>query len=119
MMRPTTIEVREATVGPLLGTMPVSGEAIVNIGVVDAERLGGNLSENGVGALAELGVRDQHAHLAFGRDVHAGQRIEIHLARAGEARAVIEGGDAQAALDWTVTDSRGQIARVWRDNRSP
>ena len=47
-----------------------------DIVVIDAEGFGGNLREDGVGALAKLGARHQHAHFAFGRDVDAGQRIQ-------------------------------------------
>jgi hypothetical protein len=56
-----------------------------------AEGFGGNLRENGVGALAEFGVGYQDAHFAFGDYIDAGERIEIALAGAGEAGAVKEG----------------------------
>ena len=59
---PTTIAVREATVGPLFGTCVVSGCAMVNVFVGQAEGFGGNLAENGIGALAEFGAGNQDAH---------------------------------------------------------
>ncbi len=100
MSRPTTIEVREATVGPLLGTMPVSAGAIDHIVVADADGLSSNLREHGVCALAKFGARYQHAHFSVRRYIDAGERIQIALAGAGESRAVIKRGDAHAALDW-------------------
>ena len=81
--------------------------------VADAEGLCGDLCEDGVGALAELGAGDEHADFVFWRYIHAGKRIEIALAGAGESRAVIECGDADAALDGSCPDFLVQtVARV-------
>jgi hypothetical protein len=73
--RPTTITVREATVGPLLGTSAGIRRSHCDVVVADADSLGGNLREHSVCALAKFRVRYQHAHFAFGRNVHSGQRI--------------------------------------------
>ncbi len=58
---PTIMAVREATVGPELGTRLVSGWAMRTSLVGKAEGLGGDLAEDGVGALAELGGGDEDA----------------------------------------------------------
>ena len=64
-----------------------------------AEGLGGDLAEDGVGALAELGGGDEDARLAFGGEFDRDQGVEAALAGAGEACSVEEGGEADAALD--------------------
>ena len=51
-----------------------------DIVVFDAEDFSGDLREHGVGALAEFGAGDQHAHFAVGGNVDAGERIEIAFA---------------------------------------
>ena len=61
--------------------------------------MGGDLAEDGVGALAELGGGDEDARAAFGGEFDLDQGVEAALAGAGEACAVEEGGEADAALD--------------------
>ena len=67
--------------------------------VGEAEGLGGDLAEDGVGALAELGGGDEDARAAFGCEFDVDEGVEAALAGAGEAGAVEEGGEADAALD--------------------
>ena len=63
--------------------------------------------EDGVGALAELGGGDENARAAFGREFDFDEGVEAALAGAGEAGAVHEGGEADAAFD-----GRGGIGAV-------
>ncbi len=67
--------------------------------VREAKGLGGNLAEDGVGALAELGGGDEDARLAFGSEFDGDEGVEAAFAGAGEACAVEEGGEAYASLD--------------------
>ena len=53
--------------------------------VGEAEGLGGDLAEDGVGALAELGGGDEDARLAFGGEFDFDEGVEAALAGAGEA----------------------------------
>ena len=93
------MHVREATVGPLFGTTAVSGCTISIASSGEAERVGGNLREDRVGALTDLGAGGQHAHAPVGRRLDLDDRSEMILARAGEAGAVHERGEADALLD--------------------
>jgi hypothetical protein len=86
--------------------------------VVDADGFGRNLREHGICALAEFSVRHQYAHLALRRNVDAGQRIQDAFAGTREAGAVIEAGDADAALDGTGWILRAKRARGGHDSRS-
>ena len=63
------------------------------------EGLGGDLGEDGIGSLAELGGGDEDADAAFGGGFEADEGVEVALAGAGEAGAVHEGGEADAAFD--------------------
>ena len=85
--------------GAGVGDAAVSGWAMRTVFVGDVEGLGGDLGEDGVGALAELGGGDQNSRAAFGGEFDLDQRVEAALAGAGEAGAVHEGGEADAALD--------------------
>ena len=85
--------------GAAVGDHAGIGRGHGNVVVVDADGLGGDLREHGVCALAEFGVRHQHAHFAVGSYIHAGKRIQDALAGARKAGAVIESSDADAALD--------------------
>src|ERR1039458_10874874 len=67
--------------------------------VGDAEGLRADLRQDGVGALAELGGGDEDARAAFCGDVDLDEGVEAALATAGEAGAVHEGGENDAALD--------------------
>ena len=69
---PTIMVVREATVGPLLGTM--SGVRLHDFDAIDfeAEGFGGDLGEDGVGALAHLGAAREDTHAAVGGEVERG-----------------------------------------------
>ena len=62
---PTIIVVREATVGPLFGTMAVSGCMISMRSHAEPESFRGDLREDGVGALAHLGAAGEDTHAAF------------------------------------------------------
>ena len=64
-----------------------------------AEGLCGDLAEDGVSALAELGGGDEDAGLALGSEFDFDERVEAALAGAGKACSVEEGGEADAALD--------------------
>ena len=61
------MQVRLATVGPLLGTRAVSGVSTVTRLERHAERLGDDLAEERRRALAELGRAREHAELAVAR----------------------------------------------------
>ena len=93
---PTTIAVREATVGPLSGTSEVSDRRHLDLGRLDAERLGGEHREDRLGALADLRARDEHAHDAVVSELDAGDAREMDLAPAREARAVPGQGEPDA-----------------------
>ena len=67
--------------------------------VGEVEGFGGDLAEDGVGALAELGGGDEDARAAFGCELDLDEGVEAALAGAGEACAVEEGGEADAAFD--------------------
>ena len=60
------MQVRDATVGPLFGHDRGVGLDDLDVVAVDAERVGGDLREDRVGALADLGARGQHADRAVG-----------------------------------------------------
>ena len=80
--------------------MAVSGWAMSDVFVGEAEGFGGDLAEDGVGALAELGGGDEDegpCRLRVTSMPTSG--VEAALAGAGEAGAVKEGGEADAALD--------------------
>ena len=94
---PTTMHVRDATVGPLSGTDRRIGLRDLDVVAVDAERVAGDLREDRVRSLTDLGAGRKHADVAVGRGLDADDRGEVLLARAGEARAVHEAGEADAA----------------------
>ena len=93
------MQVRDATVGPLSGTTDVSGCAISIVVERHAERVGGDLREDRVGALADLGVRRQHADAAVGGRFEGHHRGQVVLARPGEAGAVHERREPDALPD--------------------
>ena len=105
------MQVREATVGPLFGTMDVSGcptgPTVIQCNlhhfdrvVRNPERVGGNLTEDRVGPLADLGVRGQHAHTAAGKRFDLHNRRQVFLARSRETGAMHIDGESDAALAW-------------------
>ena len=85
---PTTIAVRDATVGPLSGTKAVSWGASSTSVVRDAEGLADELREDRLGALPHLGRGGQDADPALGGQLERGDAGELDLARAGEPGAV-------------------------------
>ena len=93
---PTTITVRDATVGPLFGHLQSVGLGHADVLVWQTESLGSNLAENGIGSLAEFRAGNQHANTAIGAALYAYHRTQITLARSGESCAVQESGDAHA-----------------------
>ena len=76
------------------------------------EGLGGDLAEDGVGALAELGGGDEDAGAAFGRELDVDEGVEAALAGAGEACAVEEGGEADAAFDGRGGVGAGELGAL-------
>ncbi len=64
-----------------------------------AQCIGSDLRENGIGALADFRIGHQHAHAAFARRFSGGHRGQIFFAGTGEARAVHERSEADAAFD--------------------
>ena len=91
------MQVREATVGPLSGTLAVSGVATSTRVERQAQRLGHDLREHRARALADLGAGHEDAHAAR-HQLERGPRGQHHLAGAGEARAVEEEREADAAV---------------------
>src|SRR5271168_4257706 len=65
----------------------------------EVESFGGDLREDGVGALAHLGAAGEDADFSFAGYVHEGFGGEIFFAGTGETGAVEEGGEADAAFD--------------------
>src|ERR1700733_1381959 len=63
------------------------------------EGLCGNLAEDSVGALTELGGGDQELGTAFGGNFDGDKGIEAAFAGTGEAGAVEEGSEADTTLD--------------------
>ncbi len=96
---PTTMTVREATVGPESGTCFVDGTAKSTASICDAEGVGRDLPEDGLGPLADLGRGGPHAGAPAGEEVDGDLSLQVLLPRAGEAGAVEEDGGADAAGD--------------------
>ena len=92
------MQVRDATVGPLSGTSPVSAAFTSTCVVRHAERVGHDLREHRARALADLGA----ARRACARRVAVSSSdafdASFDLAAAGEARAVEEQREADAAI---------------------
>ena len=94
---PTTIAVRDATVGPLSGTKAVSWRRELDVVVRDAEGLADELREDRLGPLAHLGRGGQDADPALGGELDRGDARELDLARAREPGTVPGEGEADAA----------------------
>ena len=110
------MHVRDATVGPLSGTKAVSGCTMSMSAHIDAERVGGDLGEDRVGPLADLGAGGQHADAAFGRRLDVDDRREVIFAGSREAGAVHEGREADALL-YARRGFDAPNARASRDSR--
>ena len=85
---PTTIAVRDATVGPLSGTSEVSTGARSTSLLADAQLRGHELREDGLGPLAHLGRAHQDGRPAVGVQVQVHDALELDLAAAREPGAV-------------------------------
>ncbi len=92
---PTTIAVREATVGPAVGhERRVLGRQLDRLDR-HAQGVGRQLGEDRLRALAHLGRAGQDHGSGRRRQLDRGDRGEVDLARAGEARAVPGEGQAR------------------------
>src|SRR3984885_13558938 len=80
--------------GPGVGDARGVGLGDADLVVGETQGLGGDLAEDGVGALAELGGGDEKLRCAFGGEFDLDEGVESALAGAGEACAVEEGGEA-------------------------
>ena len=96
-IEPTTMTVRDATVGPESGTLVVLGvsKAIAVDG--HARGVGGELAEHGLGPLPDVGRGRADAEPPARLEVDPHLAFELPLAGAGEARAVEEDARADAA----------------------
>ena len=89
------MQVRDATVGPLSGTSPVSAAFTSTSSYGTTERVGDDLRVHRPRALADLGAADENPDAAIGERERRLRR-ELHLAAAGEARTVEEQRQADA-----------------------
>ena len=85
---PTTIVVREATVGPLSGTRLSIGILDLDLVEFEPELIGHDLAEDSAHALADFGGARQNSWSALGGDFDTGVSLHSRFAAAGEARAV-------------------------------
>ena len=86
----------------------------------DAEGVGRDLPEDGLGPLADVGRGGPHAGAPAGEEVDGDLPLQVLLARAGEAGAVEEDGGADAARDAPRHDrARGRASRRSRSPPSP
>ncbi len=94
---PTTMQVRDATVGPLSGTWAVLCVGDVHPADVHAERGGRDLREDRERALADVGRARSHLEAAAGHERHGRAPGQALLAAAGEAGPVEVEGQAAPA----------------------
>ena len=94
---PTTIAVRDATVGPESGTIAVSCGAISTASMSRLELGGHDLGEDRLRALAHLGRRREDPDPTLGGQLEAHDRAHLRLAGAGEAGPVPGQGEADPA----------------------
>ena len=85
---PTTMAVRDATVGPRVGDDRGVLRRDLDLAELDAERIGDELREDRLRALAHLGRRGQDADAAVIGQLERRDRCELDLAGAGEPCAV-------------------------------
>ena len=83
------MHVRDATVGPLSGTVAVSATLTSTLIVGNAQRVGDDLRVHRPRALTDFGAGDPNLHAALGQG-QGGLRGQLHLAAAGEAGTVEE-----------------------------
>ena len=91
------MQVRDATVGPLSGTIAVSAALHIDGFVRNAQRVGHDLRVHRPRALADLGAADANARAALGQRERRLRR-QLDLAAAGEAGAVEEQRQPDAAI---------------------
>ena len=85
--------------GAAVGNDGGVGRGHGDVVVGEVEGFGGDLGQDGVGSLTEFGAGDEDADVVFRGDVDPGEGVEVAFAGAGEACAVEEAGDADAAFD--------------------
>ena len=101
--------------GAAVGDVARVGRRHLDVVAGHAQRVGGDLREDRVRALADLGARGQHAHATVRRALGADHRGQVLLAGAREAGSVQERREAHAALDRAagrVLDGETCAARV-------
>ena len=95
------MHVRDATVGPLSGTSPVSA-ALTSMRRTARPSVSATICACIVRVPWPISVlADENARAALGQRERRLRR-ELHLAAAGEARAVEEQRQADAAMGWSV-----------------
>ena len=96
---PTIMAVRDATVGPLLGTFAVSGCTISIVRTSTPQRVRGDLRENRVRSLADLGARASTRTRPSGVASTPSFGSQILLARTRKSGAVDERRKPDSSLD--------------------